>query len=143
MKVPFVRPGLALLIFAATTSASAQTFPTNDPVIRNMWDQGMGSGSQVEHLAQVLTDSIGPRLIASPGYYAAIGVDGDRITILRGDTAAVKTGLGRTMIPACLHSPTLPRLPVLSPPFARTPKRSRSSGVASWESPTTTVSSSP
>ena len=27
---------------------------------------------------------------ASPGYYAAIGVDGDRITILRGDTADVK-----------------------------------------------------
>ncbi|HCR04378.1 MAG TPA: peptidase M28 [Gemmatimonadetes bacterium] len=74
MKVPFVRPGLALLLFAATNSASAsvQTFPTNDPVIRNMWDQGMGSGSQVERLAQVLTDSIGPRLIASPGYYAAV-----------------------------------------------------------------------
>ena len=72
MKVPFVRPGLALLLFTAATSASAQTFPTDDPVIRNMWEQGMGSGSQVETLAQVLTDSVGPRLIASPGYYAAV-----------------------------------------------------------------------
>ena len=72
MKVPFVRPRLALLLFAAATSASAQTFPTDDPVIRNMWEQGMGSGSQVESLAQVLTDSVGPRLLASPGYYAAV-----------------------------------------------------------------------
>ena len=72
MNVPFVRPGLALFLFATTTSASAQTFPSDDPVIRNMWEQGMGSGSQVESLAQVLTDSVGPRLIASPGYYAAV-----------------------------------------------------------------------
>jgi carboxypeptidase Q len=61
---------LALLITSAP--ASAQTFPSNNRVIRNMWDQGMGAGSKMERIAQTLTDSIGPRLIASPGYYNAV-----------------------------------------------------------------------
>ncbi|MEZ4425048.1 MAG: M20/M25/M40 family metallo-hydrolase [Gemmatimonadota bacterium] len=52
-------------------AAPAQTFPTADPVIRAMWEQGMGSGSQVEPLAQALMDSIGPRLMGSPAYDAA------------------------------------------------------------------------
>ncbi len=60
------------LLLGAGAPASAQTFPTNNRVIRNMWEQGMGAGSQVERLAQVLADSIGPRLIASPGYYDAV-----------------------------------------------------------------------
>ncbi|MEZ4415572.1 MAG: M20/M25/M40 family metallo-hydrolase [Gemmatimonadota bacterium] len=50
---------------------AAQTFPTDDPVIRAMWEQGMGAGSQVETLAQALMDSIGPRLMGSPAYDAA------------------------------------------------------------------------
>ena len=57
MKLPLARLGLALLLFAAATPAFGQTFPTDDQVIRNMWNQGMGSGSQVERLAQALTDS--------------------------------------------------------------------------------------
>lgn len=57
---------------AAPPVASAQTFPTGDPVIQAMWAQGMEEGSQVEHLAQVLLDSIGPRLSGSPGQRAAI-----------------------------------------------------------------------
>ncbi len=46
----------------------AQTFPSDDPVIRAIWDQGMGDGSQVYDLAQALVDSIGPRLMGSPAY---------------------------------------------------------------------------
>ena len=49
---------------------SAQTFRTDDPVIRKMWDEGM-KNSQAAALAQVLMDSIGPRLAGSPGYDAA------------------------------------------------------------------------
>lgn len=49
----------------------AQTFPTDDPVIRQMWEQGMGEGSQAYELSQVLMDSIGPRLMGSPGYDAS------------------------------------------------------------------------
>jgi len=59
------------LTLCAAVSAGAQSFPTNDPVIRRMWDEGMTGKSQVARLAQVLTDSIGPRLSGSPGYLAA------------------------------------------------------------------------
>jgi hypothetical protein len=47
-------------------AATAQTFPTADPVIRAMWAQGMTERSRVETLAQTLMDSIGPRLSGSP-----------------------------------------------------------------------------
>lgn len=53
---------------AATHPAHAQTFPTDDPVIQRMWDEGMGDGSQAYDLAQSLLDSIGPRLMGSPAY---------------------------------------------------------------------------
>ena len=49
---------------------SAQTFPTADPVIRNIWIEGM-ERSRVEALAQVLLDSLGPRLTGTPGSEAA------------------------------------------------------------------------
>ena len=61
---------LATLI--ATQNASTQTFPTEDPVIKAIWEQGMEEGSQIERLAQVLLDSIGPRLSGSPGQRSAI-----------------------------------------------------------------------
>jgi hypothetical protein len=54
----------------APTPAQAQTFPTDDPVIRQMWQVGMEE-SQVEDLAQVLMDSVGPRLAGSPNLAAA------------------------------------------------------------------------
>jgi hypothetical protein len=60
----------AALLFASAP-AEAQTFPTDDPVIRQMWQQGMGEGSQIFDLAQVLLDSIGPRLTGSPGFESA------------------------------------------------------------------------
>lgn len=61
--VPVPGPGMPAL--------SAQTLPTDDPVIRAIWEMGMGEASMVEPLAQVLLDSIGPRLSGSPGQRAA------------------------------------------------------------------------
>lgn len=53
----------ALLLAVAPTTA--QTFPTDDPVLRAIWAEGMDN-SQAYELAQVLSDSIGPRLYGSP-----------------------------------------------------------------------------
>jgi hypothetical protein len=53
-----------------TSVVSAQTFRSDDQVIRRMWRLGMDS-SHTERLAQVLMDSIGPRLSGSPGFEAA------------------------------------------------------------------------
>ena len=44
---------------------AAQTFPSDDPVIQDIWEEGMDN-SRVEPLAQTLMDSIGPRLTGSP-----------------------------------------------------------------------------
>ncbi|MBL8960213.1 MAG: peptidase M28, partial [Gemmatimonadetes bacterium] len=60
-----------MLASCVAVPLAAQTFPTNDPVIRRIWDEGMTGKSQVARLAQVLSDSIGPRLSGSPGYTAA------------------------------------------------------------------------
>jgi hypothetical protein len=45
--------------------AYVRTTPPSDPVIQQLWDEGMGR-SQAGALAQVLMDSIGPRLTGSP-----------------------------------------------------------------------------
>ncbi len=60
------------LLTASPTQAPAQTFPSNDPVLRKIWDEGMTDRSQIASLAQVLMDSIGPRLTGSPSHLAAI-----------------------------------------------------------------------
>lgn len=59
------------VLFLTNGAAQAQTFPTDDPVIRHMWDEGMGEGSQIFDLAQALLDSIGPRLTGTPAFDAA------------------------------------------------------------------------
>ncbi|MBK8059147.1 MAG: M20/M25/M40 family metallo-hydrolase [Gemmatimonadetes bacterium] len=70
--MPRLRPAaFALAFLSAAASVGAQSFPTNDPVIRRLWDEGMTSKSQVARLAQVLTDSIGPRLSGSPAFLGA------------------------------------------------------------------------
>jgi carboxypeptidase Q len=51
--------------------AAAQTFRSDDPVIRRMWQLGMEQ-SQTERLAQVLMDSIGPRLSGTQGFAASV-----------------------------------------------------------------------
>ena len=64
-----IRLGLLALLLSPAPAAWAQSFPSNDPVIKQIWAMGMDS-SQVGRLAQVLTDSIGPRLTGSPGMKA-------------------------------------------------------------------------
>jgi len=67
---------VALFLAAATTTAAAQGqfqpsgFAVEDPVLRRIWAIGTDS-SQLPHLAEVLFDSLGPRLTASPGMTAA------------------------------------------------------------------------
>jgi hypothetical protein len=57
-------------LLSPSAIAHAQTFPTQDSVIRRIWREGMDR-SQVETLAQVLMDSIGPRLSGTAGFQAA------------------------------------------------------------------------
>jgi carboxypeptidase Q len=59
-----------LLLALVSTGAGAQSFTTSDSVIRRIWEEGM-ERSRTEQLAQVLIDSIGPRLAGSPGMAAA------------------------------------------------------------------------
>jgi carboxypeptidase Q len=73
--VPFIRRKSALVALsfcALSTSAAAaqQGWTTGDRVLRAIWDEGM-QRSQLEPLAQALTDSLGPRLTGSPGQQAA------------------------------------------------------------------------
>ena len=56
---------------ANVTPLDGQTFPTDDPIIQQIWAAGMDS-SQVYPLAQALLDPIGPRLTGSEGHNAAI-----------------------------------------------------------------------
>jgi carboxypeptidase Q len=57
---------LALIVPAA---AAAQQYPSPDPVIRAIWNEGMDN-SQLPRLAQALLDSVGPRLTGTPGMKA-------------------------------------------------------------------------
>jgi len=61
----------ALVLVPLAATARAQTFRSDDPVIRAMWTEGM-ERSQTERLAQVLLDSIGPRLSGTTNYQAAV-----------------------------------------------------------------------
>ncbi len=51
-------------------SATAQDFATDDPVLDRIWQAGMVD-SRAEELAQILLDSLGPRLTGTPGSEAA------------------------------------------------------------------------
>lgn len=59
-----------LIAFCVVRSVPAQTFAVEDPVLRQIWQEGM-ENSQLPRLAQALMDSIGPRLTGSPGHKAA------------------------------------------------------------------------
>ncbi|HEX6600920.1 MAG TPA: M28 family peptidase [Gemmatimonadaceae bacterium] len=62
---------IALLVPAAQAQEIPTLgVPTNDPVIRRIYQEGM-QRSQASRLAQVLMDSIGPRLTGSPANRAA------------------------------------------------------------------------
>jgi len=58
---------LAVVLAACGGSVlAAQSYPTANPVVRQIWTEGMDN-SQAYKLTQVLSDSIGPRLTGSPG----------------------------------------------------------------------------
>lgn len=61
---------LMLLVMAVPAVAAAQSFTDDDPVIRAIWAEGMDRTHAYE-LAQVLMDSIGPRLTGAPAHKAA------------------------------------------------------------------------
>ena len=71
MKIVWLAGCLTLALGSAPREVEGQGFPTDDLVIRHIWDEGMGPSSQVFDLTQALIDSIGPRLMGSPGYAAA------------------------------------------------------------------------
>ena len=71
MRRALAGAGLALVLAGApAVPAAAQTFATDNSVLRRIWALGMDS-SQTYAISQTLFDSIGPRLTGSPGYKAA------------------------------------------------------------------------
>ena len=56
---------LVSLVVIAASFAFAQTFPTDDQVIKNIWKEAMES-SQLEVLGHELLDVVGPRLTGTP-----------------------------------------------------------------------------
>jgi carboxypeptidase Q len=69
MRSLFV-PVILLAAVMPTASAAAQGNSANDPIVQKIYDEGMHR-SQTAHLAQVLMDSIGPRLTGSPANRSA------------------------------------------------------------------------
>ena len=57
--------GTSAITIAVTTTAVAQTFTTDDAVLRRIWNEGMDN-SHAYRLAQTLLDSVGPRLTGTP-----------------------------------------------------------------------------
>jgi hypothetical protein len=70
MRRPLVRLLLVLALWLPARVAAAQTFTVADPVLERIWRLGMDS-SHLARTAQVLLDSIGPRLTGSPGQKSA------------------------------------------------------------------------
>ena len=62
--------GVLAILAVGPLPVAAQSFPSADPVLQRIWRLGMDS-TQVESLAQVLLDSVGPRLTGTPGQLAA------------------------------------------------------------------------
>ncbi len=63
--------GILLLLCAALfmppQMVKAQQFAVDDPILEGIWDEGMDN-SRIYRFAQVLSDSIGPRLPGSPAF---------------------------------------------------------------------------
>ena len=73
MRRPLIALTLAVLAAAparAQFGGQPSGFTVENPVMRRIWALGMDS-SQVQRYGQVLLDSIGPRLVGSPGMDAA------------------------------------------------------------------------
>ena len=73
MNKPLLYLPVTVLLWSGILNAPActQDFPTDDPVIKQIWALGM-ENSQAYPLAQALLDPIGPRLTGSPEHNAAI-----------------------------------------------------------------------
>ncbi len=83
MKHPMRALGASLLtlaLFAAPALAqrpggfqrpTGPDFPTNDPVLKAIWAEGM-ENSQVVDLAQYLADVVGPRMTGTPSYMKGV-----------------------------------------------------------------------
>src|SRR5437773_4650113 len=65
------RLGLIAVATLVARVGAAQSFTTDDPVLRRIWSIGMDS-SRTYSLAQALMDSVGPRLTGSPGQKAGV-----------------------------------------------------------------------
>jgi len=63
-------PAFAAVLAVPAARAAAQDNPTGDPIVQRLYDEGMHH-SHAASLAQVLMDSIGPRLTGSPANRAA------------------------------------------------------------------------
>lgn len=55
---------IGIVFLVAPSPIQAQTFPTDDPVIKHMWELGINN-SQTRELAHELIDVVGPRLSGS------------------------------------------------------------------------------
>ncbi|MEW5927443.1 MAG: M28 family peptidase [Gemmatimonadota bacterium] len=64
-RFSWVGAAAAAALFAAPAQAQAQAAARQDPVLEAIWNEGTRN-SQLERLAQALTDSIGPRLTGTP-----------------------------------------------------------------------------
>mgnify|MGYP000063309231 CR=1 FL=1 len=69
-SAPVAPNGMAIPIAADRWPEWVRRTPVTDPVLLRIMEEGM-TRSQAGALAQVLTDSIGPRLTGSPGFTAA------------------------------------------------------------------------
>ena len=69
-RVAFRFVACAALIGVVSGAVRAQTFVNDDPVLKKIWDIGMNQSKTMD-FAQVLFDSIGPRLYASPAAKAS------------------------------------------------------------------------
>ncbi len=63
---------LAVVVPLLAPGAAAQSVPTEDEVLRRMWEEGMTDRSHAYRLAQELMDSIGPRLMGTSEQAAAV-----------------------------------------------------------------------
>src|SRR4029078_1815342 len=70
LRVPFLAALAVVSLLVLPQRAAAQDNPTGDPVVQRIYEEGMRR-SQAARLAQVLMDSIGPRLTGSPANRAA------------------------------------------------------------------------
>ena len=68
--IPFIPAAAIAFLSALPGGAATQAFPTNDSVIRQMWEVGI-ENSQTERLAHHLINVIGPRLAGTPNLAAA------------------------------------------------------------------------